>query len=71
MAGVVVGTVLSLLGVRALLIAPTARGFIDPELSPIVLAIGLTMGLGLTLLGGLYPAIRASRLDPTEALRHE
>ena len=69
--GSIVGTALAYLGVRALLVAPTAQGFIDPDLPPGVIAIGLALGVGLSLLGGLYPALRASALDPTEALRHD
>jgi putative ABC transport system permease protein len=71
MAGTVLGGVLASLGLRALMLSPTARGFIEPHIPPEVLGIALIMGVGLSLLGGLYPAARAAALDPTEALRHE
>jgi putative ABC transport system permease protein len=71
LSGTVLGTVLAVVGLRALTLAPTARGFIDPNLPPEVLVIALIMGLGLSVLGGLYPAARAAALDPTEALRYE
>jgi putative ABC transport system permease protein len=69
--GAALGAVLAVLGLRALLLAPTARGFIDPNLPPTVLLFGLFLGLLLSVLGGAYPAIRAASLDPSEALRHE
>jgi putative ABC transport system permease protein len=69
--GVVVGSGLAVIGMRALMLSPTSRGFIDPALPPAAFAIALAMGALLGMLGGLYPAIRASRLEPTEALRHE
>ena len=36
---------------------------------PIVLSMGVSLGVGVFF--GLYPAYRASRLDPIEALRHD
>jgi len=69
--GTALGMLLAMAGLRAITSAPTARGFINPNLPPEVLLIALAMGIGLSLLGGLYPAVRAASLEPTEALRYE
>jgi putative ABC transport system permease protein len=71
LAGTVFGSVLAVVGLRVLTLYPSARGFIEPTVPAEVLGIALLMGVGLSLLGGLYPAARAAALDPTEALRYE
>jgi putative ABC transport system permease protein len=40
-------------------------------ISPLSIAIAFTVSLGVGLLFGILPASRASRLNPTEALRYE
>jgi putative ABC transport system permease protein len=69
--GTILGMLLAVIGLRAITMAPTARGFINPNLPPEVVILAVLMGIGLSVLGGLYPALRAAALDPTEALRYE
>lgn len=69
--GASLGMGLAIVGMRVILLMPTARGFIDPNIPAPVLGMGLLVGFALSVLGGVYPAIRAAALDPSEALRHD
>ena len=50
---------------------PSVQGYISPSFSGGAFLIGLVVALILGLLGGALAAYGASRLSPTEALRHE
>jgi len=69
--GAAVGTVLGLLCLRGIMAHPTFGGLLQPEVTPRLLAEGAAMALSLGLLGGLYPAWRATRLSPMALLRSE
>ena len=48
-----------------------ASGFvISPVLTPITLVGALGFGVGVSVIFVLYPAWRASKLKPVDALRH-
>lgn len=44
---------------------------LEPSFSPLLFLKGIGVALLLGIVGGLYPAYRASKLKPTEALRYE
>jgi putative ABC transport system permease protein len=54
-------------GLRAIPDSPMKGAFIPPW--AVALAIGFSAGTGVIF--GMFPAIKAARLDPIEALRHE
>lgn len=75
-AGTLVGLVLgyALAVIMAALINPMLRSYLNlnlsiPPIDPLILAGSVALGIGFTLIAGLAPAIRASRVTPLEALR--
>jgi len=50
---------------------PSNAQFRIPLLTPTILAGALAFGVGVSVIFALYPAWRASKLKPVEALRYE
>ena len=44
---------------------------IDPLFTPKIFIQAFTIAIAVGILGGIYPAIKAVKLPPTEALRYE
>ena len=70
-AAAAVGTAGAVAVTYALSLSPKVNGFIEGGIAPVVVAQGLAVTVLLGLVGGAYPAVRAARLLPTEAIRHD
>ncbi|HEY7627268.1 MAG TPA: ABC transporter permease [Ilumatobacteraceae bacterium] len=69
--GAVVGVALGFIAVRLLARLPDLVGIFTPTFSAGVFWRALGFAALMTLLGALYPALRAARREPLEAMRHE
>lgn len=71
LAGAVVGIPLGMALAWALNQIPLVKGFISARYDLDLFLTAVAVALGAGVLGGLYPAWRATRLRPVEALRYE
>lgn len=67
---IVVGLAIAVGIVEVITLTHVLRG-ITPSFSVWLILKGIGVALFLGIIGGIYPAYRASRLSPTEALRYE
>ena len=70
--GSILGGVLSIFGgyaVSLVMLQTTEYLFVPSSL--VYIFYGMAFGVGTSLLSGMYPAWKASNLNPIEALRHE
>lgn len=71
MIAAVFGSALAVLLTRLIIFLPAVGSIISPEYTPDVFIRGILVGLGVALLGAIYPAYRAARFSPAEAIRYE
>ena len=71
LAGAALGVGLSFAATEAIGRLPSLVGVLHPHYTSGAFWRALGTAFAMSLLGGLYPAVRAARLAPLEALRHE
>ena len=69
--GGLAGICIALILVLLLQGIPMMQGMIEPVWSIQIFIRAISVALFLGILGGLYPALKATRLQPVEALRYE
>ena len=67
----VAGSALGVLASRSVLLIPAVRSVLDPQYTVDIFVRALVVAIAVALVGAAYPAMRAVRLEPMEALRHE
>jgi putative ABC transport system permease protein len=70
-AAAVVGALVGVAVTRLVLLAPAVQGFLDLAYTPDIFVRAVVVALIVGLVGASYPAWRATRLSPMEALRYE
>ena len=69
--GAVIGVALSFFIAHGLAHLPALKGVLQPDFTPAAFWRALLTALAMTLLGAIYPTMRAAFLSPLEALSHE
>ena len=67
----VFGSVVAVVITQLVVLLPAIESFLSPVYTPEVFLRGLAVGVGVALLGALYPAYRAATFSPAQAIRYE
>lgn len=68
---VLIGSLLGIFGTKLLMLYPMIRGILEPMYTMDVFIRAFIVAFAVGLVGGFYPAYRASKLSPSEAMRYE
>jgi putative ABC transport system permease protein len=66
-----IGLLLGVFGVKLLMLHPMIKGLLEPMYTLDIFVKASIVAFAVGLIGGFYPAYRACKLSPSEALRYE